>query len=132
MRLQDKVTLITGGAAGIGKAAAQRFLEEGSKVELCDVNQEAGESVVEEWGPGVAFRQVNVTDREQVRAWVSHVLSVHNRVDVLINNAGIIRDGLLVKMKDGELKKEMPETDFDLVVAARRFDQSLATMQCKR
>jgi 3-oxoacyl-[acyl-carrier protein] reductase len=116
MRLKDRVTLITGGAAGIGKATAERFLEEGAMVAICDVNLEAGEATVQELGPRVTFRQVDVTDRVQVRAWVDAVLSMHGRVDVLINNAGIIRDGLLVKMKEGELIKEMPEDDFDLVV----------------
>ncbi len=116
MRLKDKVTLITGGAAGIGKATAERFVEEGAVVAICDVNLEAGAATVQELGPRVTFRQVDVTDKVQVRAWVDDVLSMHDRVDVLINNAGIIRDGLLVKMKEGKLIKEMPEDDFDLVV----------------
>ena len=117
MRLKDKVTLITGGAAGIGKATTERFLEEGAKVAICDLNQEAGEAAVQELGSEVTFRQVDVTDREQVRDWINHVLRLHPRIDVLINNAGIIRDGLLVKIKEGELTKEMPEDDFDLVLA---------------
>ena len=117
MRLRDKVTLITGGAAGIGRATADRFVEEGAEVALCDLNQEAGEAAAMELGPRVTFRQVDVTDREQVRGWVEDVVSKYGRVDVLINNAGILRDGLLVKMKEGELIKEMAEDDFDSVVA---------------
>ena len=117
MRLRDKVTLITGGAAGIGRATAERFIEEGAKVAICDVNQAAGEAAVQALGSRVMFHQVDVTDREQVLTWVDQVLRVHYRVDVLINNAGIIRDGLLVKMKDGDLIKQMSEDDFDLVVS---------------
>ena len=116
MRLKEKVALITGGAAGIGKATGERFVEEGARVAICDVNQEAGEATAKELGPSVSFRQVDVTDRNQVRAWVKDVLNTHDQVDVLINNAGILRDGLLVKVKEGELVKEMPEDDFDLVV----------------
>ena len=117
MRLKDKVALITGGAAGIGKATAQRFVEEGAKVVICDVNMEAGEATLEELGPNAAFYQVNVTDRQEVQAWVDEVVETYGRVDILVNNAGVLRDNMLVKVKDGELVKQMPEADFDLVIA---------------
>ena len=117
MRLKGKVTLITGGAAGIGKATAQRFMEEGAAVVICDVNQEAGEATVQELGHAAAFYRVDVTDRQAVQAWVDDVVAKYGRVDVLINNAGILRDNQLVKVKDGELVKQMPEADFDLVIA---------------
>ncbi len=117
MRLKDRVALITGGAAGIGKATAKRFIEEGAKVVICDVNQEAGEATVQELGPDAAFYHVDVTDRQAVQAWVDNVVDKYGRVDVLVNNAGILRDNQLVKVKDGELVKQMPEADFDLVVA---------------
>jgi 3-oxoacyl-[acyl-carrier protein] reductase len=117
MRLKDKVVLITGGAAGIGKATAERFAEEGATVVICDVSQEAGEAFAQELGPEHSYNQVDVTDREAVQTWVDTVAAQHGRVDVLINNAGILRDNLLVRVKDGELVKQMPEADFDLVVA---------------
>ncbi|HUW14130.1 MAG TPA: beta-ketoacyl-ACP reductase [Anaerolineae bacterium] len=117
MRLKDRVTLITGGAAGIGKATAKRFLEEGAKVIICDVNQAAGEVAVENLGGGAAFHAVDVTNRQAVQAWVDQVAKEYGRVDILINNAGVLRDHLLVKLKDGELVRQMPENDFDLVVA---------------
>ncbi|MGC9399835.1 MAG: beta-ketoacyl-ACP reductase [Anaerolineae bacterium] len=115
MRLKDKVTLITGGAAGIGKATALRFAEEGATVVICDVNEEAGNQVAEEIGGD--FYKVDVTDREAVQAWVDDVVEKHGRVDVLVNNAGITRDALFVKVKDGELVKQMGEDAFDMVVA---------------
>jgi 3-oxoacyl-[acyl-carrier protein] reductase len=116
MRLKDKVALITGGAAGIGKATAQRFVEEGAKVVICDVNPVAGEAAAEELGPNAVFNQVNVTDRQAVQAWVDGVVKTYGRVDILVNNAGVLRDNMLVKVKDGELVKQMPEADFDLVI----------------
>ena len=117
MRLKDRVALITGGAAGIGKATAKRFLEEGAKVVICDVNQAAGEVAVEDLGGGATFHVVDVTDRQAVQAWVDQVAKEHGHVDILVNNAGLLRDHLLVKVKDGELVRQMPESDFDLVVA---------------
>jgi 3-oxoacyl-[acyl-carrier protein] reductase len=116
MRLKDRIALITGGAAGIGKATAQRFTEEGAKVVLCDVNAEAGAAAVQELGAKAEFHQVNVTDRQAVQQWVDGVVDNHGRVDVLVNNAGILRDSQLVKVKEGELVKQMPEADFDLVI----------------
>ncbi|MCX7976703.1 MAG: SDR family NAD(P)-dependent oxidoreductase, partial [Bellilinea sp.] len=85
MRLKDKVCLITGGAAGIGKATAQRFAEEGAIVVVCDVNREAGEALVRELGEPACFYAVNVADRGEVQAWVEDVVRRFGRVDVLIN-----------------------------------------------
>lgn len=117
MRLKDKVTLITGGAAGIGKATAARFVEEGATVVICDVNEDLGQETAKKLGSMVSFYKVNVADRQAVQDWVDAVVEQLGRIDVLVNNAGILRDGTLVKVKDGELVKQMPEADFDLVIA---------------
>mgnify|MGYP006294178349 FL=1 len=114
MRLKDKVALITGGAAGIGKATALRFAEEGAQVVICDVSEEAGQAVAEEIGGD--FYQVDVTNRDAVQNWVDAVVEKHGRVDILVNNAGITRDALFVKVKEGELVKQMGEDAFDMVV----------------
>jgi 3-oxoacyl-[acyl-carrier protein] reductase len=117
MRLKDKVTIITGGAAGIGKATALRFAEEGAKVVICDLNETAGEELVKELGTDASFYKVNVANRQEVQAWIDAVVERYGRIDVLVNNAGVLRDATLVKVKDGELVKQMPEEDFDLVIA---------------
>jgi 3-oxoacyl-[acyl-carrier protein] reductase len=117
MRLKDKVCLITGGAAGIGKATAERFAEEGAKVVICDVAKDAGEATVKTLGPDASFYVVNVANRQEVQAWVDDVWSQYGRIDVLVNNAGILRDAQLVKVKDGALVGQMSEADFDLVIA---------------
>ncbi|MGE5839893.1 MAG: SDR family NAD(P)-dependent oxidoreductase [Deltaproteobacteria bacterium] len=117
MRLKDKVTLITGGAAGIGLATAERFAEEGAKVVISDVNLEAGNASVSRLRTDSCFYRVDVRDRKAVGEWVQEVLSRYGRVDVLVNNAGILRDSMLVKVKDSEVVKQMSEADFDLVIA---------------
>lgn len=117
MRMQDKVVLITGGAMGIGKATAKRFIEEGAIVEICDVNQENGDSTLGELGTRANFTKANVSKRQEVQSWVEMAIARHGRIDVLVNNAGILRDNLMVKVKDGELVKQMPEEDFDAVIA---------------
>ncbi len=117
MRLKDKVALITGGAAGIGKATAIRFAAEGAKVVICDVNETAGQETVALLGPDAAFYAVNVAERQAVQAWVDDVAARYGRIDILVNNAGILRDNQLVRWKDGQLVKQMPEAEFDLVIA---------------
>ncbi len=117
MRMKDKVVLVTGGAAGIGKATALRFAEEGAKVVICDVNEEAGQATAKELGQGTAFRKVNVASREEVQKWIDAVVADYGRIDVLVNNAGILRDGQLIKFKEGQLVGQMSEADFDLVIS---------------
>jgi 3-oxoacyl-[acyl-carrier protein] reductase len=115
--MKDKVVLITGGAAGIGRATALRFAEEGATVIIGDVNEAAGQETVQELGPEAAYYKVNVADRQSVQDWVDAVVDRYGRVDVLVNNAGILRDGQLVKFKDGALVGQMSEADFDLVIS---------------
>ncbi len=117
MRLENKVCLITGGGAGIGKATALRFAGEGARVIICDVNQTAGEDVLAHLGAGARFDQIDVTDRQAVQTWVDKVAAQYRRIDVLVNNAGITRDALLVRVKEGELVKQMAESAFDAVIA---------------
>ena len=114
MRLKGKVAIITGGAAGIGKATAKVFVEQGTTVCFCDVNEKAGQEVAKDLG--CAYATVDVSDRQAVQEWVDEVAGKFERVDVLVNNAGILKDGLFVKIKDGELVKQMTEEAFDSVV----------------
>lgn len=127
MRLAGKVALVTGGAAGIGLATAKRFVEEGATVSICDVAAETGERAARELGPHAQFREVNVTDKAAVDAWVADVHARFGRIDILVNNAGIIRDHQLVRVKDGEIVGGMPEADFDLVVAVNLKGTFLCT-----
>jgi len=117
MRLKDRVALITGGAAGIGQATALRFAEEGARVVICDVTEEAGRQTAAMLGPDAAFYKVDVTDRRAVQEWVDDVAARHGRIDILVNNAGILRDAQLVKYKDGQIVGQMSEEDFDRVIA---------------
>jgi 3-oxoacyl-[acyl-carrier protein] reductase len=117
MRLEDKVALITGGAAGIGKATAQRFIQEGALVVICDVNEPGGEETENELGKNCSFFTVDVSDRQIVQMWVDQVIADYGRIDILVNNAGILRDATLVKVKNEELVKQMAEEAFDSVIS---------------
>jgi len=117
MRMKDKVVLVTGGAAGIGKATALRFAEEGAKVVICDVNETTGQETLKELGPDASFFKINVANRQEVQKWVDDVITRYGRIDVMVCNAGILRDGQLVKVKEGQLIGQMSEADFDLVIS---------------
>jgi len=117
MRLQGKVAVITGGAAGIGKSTAQIFIREGARVALCDISQESGSAVAKSLGENALFDRVDVTSRTDVQLWIESVISRFGRVDILVNNAGITRDAQFVKVKDRELVRQMNETDFDQVIS---------------
>lgn len=116
MRLEGKVSLITGGAAGIGKATAEKFAAEGAIVIICDMNEDAGQQVAAELGDNAHFHQVDIADRTATGEWVEAVVAQFGRVDVMVNNAGILRDGQLVKFKNGELVGQMSEENFDAVI----------------
>ena len=117
MRLENKVAMITGGAAGIGKATAKRFTEEGAQVFICDINETAGQETAAALGDNVMFTKVDITDRMAAQEWIDSVVAETGQVDILVNNAGVLRDGLLVKVKEGQLTGQMPEEEFDLVIA---------------
>ena len=108
--LQGKVVIVTGAAAGIGKATAQRFAAEGCRVASWDVREE-------EPTAGGLFRKVDVTDAAQVEAAVEEVVARWGALHVLVNNAGIIRDGQLVKYKNGALAGVMSDEQFDSIVS---------------
>lgn len=116
MRLQDKVCIVTGAAAGIGKATASKFLAEGALVVAWDWDETTGQAAVAELGERACFYKVNVANRQNVQDVVDEVVARFGRIDVLVNNAGITRDAQLVKMKDGQLAKHMEEAAFDAVI----------------
>jgi 3-oxoacyl-[acyl-carrier protein] reductase len=94
--------MVTGGAAGIGRVTAECFAKEGAKVAICDVNPEAGESTAKALGPEASFEKVDVANSTSVSNWVKSVADKYGQIDVLVNNAGITRDGLIMRMKEDD------------------------------
>jgi 3-oxoacyl-[acyl-carrier protein] reductase len=110
MKLKDKVCMVTGGGAGIGRATARRFAQEGARVVICDQHSEAAQAqakaLVSEGCDAHGF-SLDVTDRQGIAQVVAQTLQRFGRIDVLVNNAGITKDARLVRMS---------EQDFDDVI----------------
>jgi len=103
MILKNKVSIITGGARGIGYAIAETLANAGSDIVLCDVNEENLSTAcieLEKSGRNIMTDRCDVTKFEQVKALIQKVLDKFGKIDILINNAGITKDGLLVRMAD--------------------------------
>jgi 3-oxoacyl-[acyl-carrier protein] reductase len=103
MRFEGKTALVTGGSRGIGRACVAQLLSEGARVALVDLSEveEAAQALTEEYkdGPGqVRAFQADVRDAERAGELVEQVLGAWERLDVLVNSAGIVRDGLMGTM----------------------------------
>jgi 3-oxoacyl-[acyl-carrier protein] reductase len=108
--LKGKVVIVTGGAAGIGLATARRFAQEGCRVASWDVKDGEAQE-------GGIFQTVDVTSAPSVESAVEKVAARLGPVYVLVNNAGILRDGQLIKYKDGAVAGVMSDEQFDAVVS---------------
>ncbi|BDQ03910.1 3-oxoacyl-ACP reductase FabG [Ignavibacterium sp.] len=100
-RLENKIAIITGGAQGIGKAAVKRFAEEGAVVIIWDVNEEKASATINELkniSSRIEFKKVDVTKLESVSEAAKKIIDKYNKIDILINNAGITRDASFLKM----------------------------------
>lgn len=104
--LKNQVALVTGGTAGIGKAIALKYAEHGSKLIIFGTNPEKGALAIKDiqqaGGQEAEFYSVNVAKTEEVENAVKKVLEKHGKIDVLVNNAGITQDQLLMKMTEEE------------------------------
>lgn len=100
MRLQNKVAIITGGARGIGRSAAEIFTREGATVIIWDMLDEGEETAqaLRDQGYRATFMRVSVTDVPGVEEAVRKVIEQHGQIHILVNNAGITRDRTLLKM----------------------------------
>lgn len=117
--LKDKISIITGGANGIGRATVEKFAGAGAKVAIWDLADEEGKALSEKInqdGGDTIFQKVNVAEAAEVETALQAVVDRWGKVDILINNAGILRDGQLVKYKNGEVQKTMTDESFDLVI----------------
>lgn len=118
MLLKDKVALVTGGGSGIGRATALRFATEGAKLVISDLDEnglDETRQAIESDGGTVTTVVGSVSSREDAQSMVETAIENYGELNILINNAGITRDGLTTRIKDDQIKF-MPDDNWDAVL----------------
>jgi len=119
MDINNKTVVITGGGQGLGRAMAINLAKLGANIAVVDLNEELlKESValIEETGVKAKYYLANVTNEQEVEDTFKAINGDFDGIDVLVNNAGILRDGMFVKAKDGEVTKKMSLDQFQSVI----------------
>ncbi len=119
MQIKDSVFVITGGGRGLGLAMAANLAKDGAKVALIDLSQDALDQAVnecQEIGGEARGYVCNITDEPNVEATFARIKEDFGRINGLVNNAGLMRDGMLIKVKNGELLGKMGLDQFQSVV----------------
>jgi 3-oxoacyl-[acyl-carrier protein] reductase len=114
-----RVVIVTGGANGIGRATALTFAQHGYAVAIWDMSEQAGQETVQAVTAAGGVAVFHAVDVSQAASAVEAARAVHarfGRVDVLVNNAGIVRDAQLVKVREGAVVSQMSEAQFDAVI----------------
>jgi 3alpha(or 20beta)-hydroxysteroid dehydrogenase len=102
---EGKVAIVTGAARGTGAAVAERFCKEGALVMLGDVRVNAGKETAEKLGDSASFVHHDVTDSAQWAKLVERTLDAHGRIDVLVNNAGVLHQGPIENTSESDFRK---------------------------
>jgi 3alpha(or 20beta)-hydroxysteroid dehydrogenase len=118
-KLQDKVAIVTGAASGMGAATAELFAAEGAKVVLCDLDREKGEAVAARIGGEAIFRYLDIRDDSGWAALVAELHERFGRIDILINNAAIVRMWPVEQMDVAEARAVVDTNVFGALLGAK-------------
>ncbi|MGV3508279.1 MAG: SDR family NAD(P)-dependent oxidoreductase [Sphingobacteriaceae bacterium] len=124
-RLENKVSIITGAAMGMGSDTAKLFAEEGAKVVVADFNEEAGNAVVKEIianGGSAAFCKVDISDASQVEAMVKFTVNTYGRLDCAVNNAALKPDNNSFEDLDEEYWDRLQAVDLKGTALCMKYE----------
>ena len=103
--LKDKICIVTGGGRGIGKATAKKFIEEGGVVIIADFDASTGTATADDLGEQCTFIKTDVSNSDSVKSLIKRVKADCGRIDIIVNNAGILKDQTLEKMEEDQFDK---------------------------
>ncbi|HEX7319086.1 MAG TPA: 3-oxoacyl-[acyl-carrier-protein] reductase [bacterium] len=105
MSFKSKVAVITGGASGIGAGIARAFAREQARVAICDIDANTGAKTASEIGAAARFFELDITNEDNINNAINTIMSDYGQIDVLVNNAGITNDRLILRMTAGDWDK---------------------------
>ncbi|MEZ4971542.1 MAG: SDR family oxidoreductase [Flavobacteriaceae bacterium] len=128
-KLEGQVVIITGGARGIGEGICKVFCSEGATVALWDILEEGRKTAdqIAKMGGRIFYQNVDVSDQDAVDKAVAKIIAEYGKIDVLINNAGIIRDRSILKMDRGEWDQVMRVNVDSLYITAKAIVPHMKT-----
>jgi len=133
MEFQGKVVVISGGASGIGRETAKRFLQQGATVIICDMNQTAIDETIASMPPtsgSITGFLVDISSEEDVRHTAGSILETVKSIDILINNAGITRDAFFQNMSEKQFDDVIHVNLKGTFVFTQAFLDSMISRKC--
>lgn len=114
MKVKNKVVVITGGGAGIGRHLALKMLNNGAKVAICDINVNYMEETLalSNHHPHLSLHQLDITDKHRVEVLPKEIITQHGAIDILVNNAGIIQPFVPISQLDENIIRKMMEVNY--------------------
>ncbi len=105
MSFESKVAVVTGGASGIGAGIARAFAREQARVAICDIDPDTGAGTSKEIGTAARFFELDITNEDNINNTINTIMNDYGQIDVLVNNAGITNDRLILRMTAGDWEK---------------------------
>jgi len=103
--LKDKICIVTGGGRGIGRATAEKFIDEGAVVIIADFDESTGSATADDFGEQCSYIKTDVSNSDSVKSLIDTVKADYGQIDVIVNNAGILQDQTLEKMNEDQFDK---------------------------
>jgi 3-oxoacyl-[acyl-carrier protein] reductase len=105
MSFKSKVAVVTGGASGIGAGIARAFAREQARIAICDIDANTGAKTAGEIGAAARFIELDITNEDNINNAIDTIMNDCGQIDVLVNNAGITNDRLILRMTAGDWDK---------------------------
>ena len=130
MRLDGKTAIVTGGASGFGAGIARKFLAEGAKVMIADINGAAAAQMAAELGSNAVAQEVDVSDGASVNAMAEAALAGFGQLDILVNNAGVTHAADFLDLREEDFDRVMRVNLKSMFLCSQAAARDMVKRQC--